>query len=64
MLNMRIEKIKPNWNEQKVKLKLQFPVLTDSDLLFKEGKKEEMFGKIQSKLGKTREEFRAILAAL
>jgi uncharacterized protein YjbJ (UPF0337 family) len=31
-------------------------VLTDDDLLFAEGKKEEMFGRLQNKPGKTKEE--------
>ena len=53
-----------NWNEQKGKLKQKFAVLTDNDLLFEEGKKEEMLGKLQVKLGKTKAELSAIIAAL
>ncbi|MCC6461782.1 MAG: CsbD family protein [Saprospiraceae bacterium] len=56
--------IKGNWNEQKGKLKQQFAVLTDNDLLYEEGKKEEMLGKIQIKLGKTKEELHSIIASL
>ena len=31
-----------NWNEQKGKLKQKFAALTDNDLLFTAGKKDEM----------------------
>ena len=53
-----------NWTEQKGKLKAKFSNLTDADLNYEESKKEEMIGKIQSKLGKTREEMTAIIAGL
>jgi uncharacterized protein YjbJ (UPF0337 family) len=56
--------IKGNWNEQKGKLKQKFAILTDNDLLFVEGKKDEMFGRLQIKLGKTKEQLHAIIAAL
>jgi uncharacterized protein YjbJ (UPF0337 family) len=56
--------IKGSWKEQKGRLKQKFALLTDNDLLFAEGKKEEMLGKIQAKLGKTKEELAAIIAAL
>jgi uncharacterized protein YjbJ (UPF0337 family) len=54
--------IKGNWNEQKGRLKQAFANLTDDDLMFVEGKKDEMFGKLQKKLGKTREELDKILS--
>lgn len=53
-----------NWNEQKVKLKQKFPTLTDSDLQFTDGKTDEMFTKLQTKLGKTREELNVIIETL
>ena len=56
--------IKGNWNEQKGKLKMKFAALTEDDLLFAEGKKDEMLGKLQIKLGKTKEELHAIISAL
>lgn len=61
---MNKTEIKGNWNEQKGKLKQKFAILTDNDLMFAEGKKEEMFGKLQAKLGKTKEEFYKILLEL
>ena len=50
---MNTTELKGNWNEQKGKLKKKFAVLTDNDLMYEEGKKEEMFGKLQIKLGKS-----------
>jgi uncharacterized protein YjbJ (UPF0337 family) len=61
---MNPTEIKGNWNEQKGKLKQKFAVLTDNDLMFEEGKKEEMLGKLQIKLGKTKEELHKIIAEL
>ena len=61
---MNTTEVKGNWNTQKGKLKQQFAVLTYNDLMFEEGKKEEMFGKLQTKLGKTKEEMRKIIAGL
>jgi len=56
--------LKGNWNEQKGKLKQKFAILTDNDLMFAEGKKDEMLGKLQIKLGKTKEQLREIIEAL
>jgi uncharacterized protein YjbJ (UPF0337 family) len=53
-----------NWNEQKGKLKQKFAVLIDNDLLFADGKKDEMLGKLQGKLGKTKEELHKIIESL
>ena len=61
---MNITEAKGNWEEQKGKLKQKFAALTDSDLLFAEGKKEEMFGRLQIKLSKTKEELRKIIEEL
>ena len=61
---MNITEVKGNWNLQKGKLKQKFAILTDNDLKFEEGKKEEMLGKLQVKLGKTKEELQKIIAAL
>ncbi|MBA0884626.1 CsbD family protein [Flavobacterium undicola] len=61
---MNIIEIKGNWDEQKEKLKQKFAALTDNDLLFLEGKKEEMIARLQVKLGKTKEEVYKIIQAL
>lgn len=55
---------KGNWSEQKGKLKSKFPVLTDADLTYENGKKDEMFGKIEKKLGKTKQELHDIIGKL
>lgn len=59
-----LTELKGNWNETKGKLKQKFAMLTDSDVLFAEGKQDEMLGRLQVKLGKTKDELRAIIAAL
>jgi uncharacterized protein YjbJ (UPF0337 family) len=61
---MTTTEVKGNWNEQKGKLKQQFATLTDNDLLFEEGKQDEMYGRLQTKLGKTKEEIHKIISAL
>lgn len=55
---------KGNWNEVKGKLKQKFAMLTDNDLLLIEGKQDELIGKLQVKLGKTKEEIRKIISDL
>ena len=59
-----IIELKGNWNEQKGKLKQKFAMLVDNDLLFAAGKKDEMLGKLQVKLGKTKEELHKIIGSL
>lgn len=61
---MNTTEVKGNWNEQKGKLKQQFAALTDNDLMFEEGKKDEMIGRLQTKLGKTKEELHRIISTL
>ena len=61
---MNTTTLEGNWNEQKGKLKQKFGQLTDDDLLFAEGKKDEMLGKIQVKLGKSKEELYKIISEL
>lgn len=61
---MNTMELKGNWEEQKIKLKQKFAALTENDLLFTEGKKEEMIKKLQIKLGKTKEELLKIIEVL
>jgi len=61
---MNTTEVRGNWNEQKDKLKERFAILTDNDLLFEQGRKEEMFGKLEAKIGKTKEELAVILKEL
>jgi uncharacterized protein YjbJ (UPF0337 family) len=48
--------IKGAWNEVKGKAKQAYADLTDDDLMYAEGKEDEMLGKVQQKTGKTRDE--------
>ena len=50
-----------NWNEQKTRLKKEFPALTDKDLFFQIGRKNEMLATLQVKMGKTKEELQKIM---
>jgi len=50
-----------NWKETKGKLKQQFAMLTDDDLLLVEGKQDELLGRLKAKLGKTKEEVRKLI---
>ena len=61
---MNSTELKGNWEEQKGKLKQKFAALTDNDLMFAEGKKEEMLGRLQIKLRKSKEELRKIISDL
>ena len=51
--------IKGNWNAVKGKLKQKYGQLTDDDLTFGEGKTDELLGRLQQKLGKSKEDLRA-----
>lgn len=61
---MNTTELKGNWDEQKGKLKQKFAQLTDDDLMFAEGKKDEMMGKLQIKLGKSKDELNKIIESL
>jgi uncharacterized protein YjbJ (UPF0337 family) len=57
-------KIKGNWDELKGKLKQKYAKLTDDDLLFVEGKENELLGRLEKKLGQTQEEIRNAIEKL
>lgn len=61
---MNLTESKGNWNEMKGKLKQKFATLTDDDLMFADGKKDEMLGRLQIKLGKSKEELHRIISSL
>ncbi len=56
--------LKGKWNELKGKLKQQYADLTDDDLLYVEGKEVELYGRIQQKVGKSKEEIKKLIADL
>jgi len=49
-------KMRGSWNEVKGKLKQKYADLTDDDLMLAEGKEDELFGRLQKRLGKSKEE--------
>jgi uncharacterized protein YjbJ (UPF0337 family) len=59
-----ITELEGNWNEIKGKLKQKYAMLTDNDLLLVEGKQDEMLGRLQTKLGKTKEELHKLISEL
>lgn len=61
---MNTTEIKGNWNELKGKLKQKYAILTDDDLLLAEGKQDELVGRLQEKLGKSKEEMHKIISNL
>lgn len=48
------------WNELKGKLKQKYAELTDDDLTYEEGKDDEMWGRLEKKLGKAKKEILSI----
>jgi len=56
--------IKGKWNEWKGKIKKAHGDLTDNDLRYEDGKDEELLGRLQQKLGKSREDLIAWLKSL
>ncbi|MEO8591293.1 MAG: CsbD family protein [Flavobacteriales bacterium] len=63
-MNSANDKIKGNWNQLKGKLKQQYANLTDNDLLYVEGKEDELHGRLQERLGKTKDEVNSIIDRL
>jgi uncharacterized protein YjbJ (UPF0337 family) len=55
---------KGGWNEVKGKLKQKYGQLTDNDLTFAEGKDDELLGRLQQRLGKSKEELRKEIESL
>ncbi|AEV31812.1 CsbD family protein [Owenweeksia hongkongensis] len=56
--------LKGKWNETKGKLKKAYGDLSDDDLKYAEGQEDELVGKLQQKLGKTRDEVVKIIRDL
>jgi uncharacterized protein YjbJ (UPF0337 family) len=56
--------MKGNWNMIKGKIKQSFANVTDDDLLYEEGKEEELYGRLQKKTGKNKEELKKWIDSL
>ena len=52
------------WEKKKEKLKERFPVFTDEDLRYREGKEKEMIEMLGNKLGKSKLELINIIVAI
>ena len=61
---MNLSEQKESWDLTKGKLKNKFTLLTDIDLLLENGKVDEIIGRLQSKLGKTKEEILKLISEL
>jgi uncharacterized protein YjbJ (UPF0337 family) len=48
-----LNRITGNWNELKGRLKQALASLTDNDLMFDDGKKDKLLGRLQIIVGKT-----------
>jgi uncharacterized protein YjbJ (UPF0337 family) len=55
---------KGSWNEIKGKLKQTYGNLTDDDLVFAEGKDDELLGRLEKKLGKSKDEVKHMIEGL
>ena len=53
-----------NWHKSKGALKQKYAILTENDQLFREGEKQEVFGKYKINLGRTKEELNKIITNL
>ena len=58
------DKLKGNWNQIKGELKQEYGELTDNDLMYREGKEDELLGKIQEKTGKTKDQVKNFIDSL
>jgi len=64
LLIMTNLQFKGSWNEVKGKLKQKYGQLTDNDLAFSEGKEDELLGRLQQRLGKSKEDLRKEIEGL
>jgi uncharacterized protein YjbJ (UPF0337 family) len=54
-------KFKGTWNEAKGRLKQKYAQLTDDDLMFQDGKEDELLGRLQKRTGEAKEKLRAFI---
>ncbi|MCO6480880.1 MAG: CsbD family protein [Phaeodactylibacter sp.] len=55
------DKIRGNWNMIKGKLKEEYGQLTDDDLAYVEGQEDQLLGRLQQKLGKSKQEVKEMI---
>jgi uncharacterized protein YjbJ (UPF0337 family) len=56
--------IKGYWDKKKDKLKQKFPIITEEDLRYNEGKEKEMIEMLGYKLGKSKQELLCIIVGI
>ncbi len=61
---MNKDKLQGNWNTIKGQLKQKYGELTDNDLVYVEGKEDELLGQIQKKTGETKEALKEYIDSL
>ncbi|HQX04561.1 MAG: CsbD family protein [Flavobacterium sp.] len=61
---MDTTELKGKWNEVKGKFKQKYADLTDDDLLLMEGKEDKLYGRIQQRVGKSKEEIKKMISDL
>lgn len=59
-----LNELKSPWNETKARLKQRYMLLTNNDLMQLEGKQDELIGRLQIRLGKTKEQIVNLIAGL
>ncbi|MBC7411779.1 MAG: CsbD family protein [Bacteroidia bacterium] len=59
-----LTELKGKLNEAKGKLKQRYAILTDDGLLLVDGKKDEMLGRLQVKLGKEKNAAETLISKL
>ena len=63
-LHLSIMDIVRSWREQRILLKRRFPILSDDDFVFEEGKKDTMLRKLEEKLGISKPELELIFTEI
>jgi uncharacterized protein YjbJ (UPF0337 family) len=58
------DQVKGNWNQIKGQLKQKYAKLTEDDLIYAEGKEDDLYGRLQEKLGKTKQEIKDMIDKL
>ena len=52
------DKIQGNWKQIKGKMQQEYGQLTNDDLIYQKGQEDELLGRIQEKVGKSKEELK------
>ncbi|SRX55639.1 CsbD family protein [Aequorivita sp. CIP111184] len=55
---MNEDQFKGKWKQVKGKFKQEYADLTDDDLMYAEGKSDELLGRLQEKTGKSKEQLK------